>query len=738
MKHTLFLLMFFLPFYVLAVTPQFWEENTQQQFESGDPQMVSITSDGELMLAPQLKKIYSGTDSIIWKILSDGQNVYAATGNEGKVLKIDASGKATPLLDTNELEVQSMLLDKDGNLFAATSPDGKVYKIKKDGTSQIYYDPSDKYIWSMAFDDAGNLYIATGDQGKIYRVDKNGKGDVFADTTEANVTTLLWDKEKGLLAGSDRNGILYAIEPNGKISVLFDSDQQQITSIYRNSTGEIYFAAITGVGVVAPESRSMQPPAPTQPVSPPQQQSDDNNDEASEGTVVTTVEVMPVVPQPSMPPAKPTAAQLYRINPDGTSELMYSSENHILDIQSSNDDDSVILSTGKESRLIKLTKNKKSTILLKTAEDQITSLISGKRVLLATANPGNVYELVQSHSSSGTYFSDIKDAGTASAWGRLTWKSETPAGTAVTLSVRSGNTKSPDETWSAWTSAGNSPSGQQISSPKGRFVQWKADFNTTNNETTPILRSVKLAYLQQNLRPSVDAIVVLPAGSVYKKTSFGQDRIAGASDSDIETGQQAETQQAMQATFAGKADYRKGYQTITWNASDANQDTLQYEVYYRPVNEKSWKLLAKDLKETIFAWDTQTIPDGTYLLQVRVTDQLSNPGSLALTNSKESAPFDVDNSSPKLEVTQVSKNGNSTIIQVKAEDQFSPIKQMQYSVTPGAWVQVFPVDSIADSPLENYRIEIADLPSGADTIVLKCSDQFQNVSTIRHALSATK
>jgi len=701
--------------------------------------MVSITSDGELMLAPQLKKVYQGTDSIIWKILSDGQSLYAATGNEGKLLKIDSSGKVTTLLDTNELEVQSIVFDKDGNLYAATSPDGKIYKVKKDGTSQTFYDPTDKYIWSMAFDDSGNLYVGTGDEGKVYRVDKNGKGELLADTTEANITAVLWDKTKGLLAGSDRNGILYSIESNGKISVLFDSDQEQITAINRTSAGEIYFAGITGVGTVAPESRSIQTTPPVQPISPPQQQPSDDNDESSEGTVVTTIEVVPATAQQPTAPTRSTASQLFRINPDGTSELVYSSEDHILDIQPANDGASVLLSTGKDSRLVQVNTDKKSMILLKTAEDQITSLITGKRTFIATANPGHIYELVQSHSSSGTYFSDIKDTGTPSSWGRLTWKSETAAGTTVALSTRSGNTKFPDETWSAWSSAGVDPAGQQIGSPKGRFVQWKADLSTNNSETTPILRSVRLAYLQQNLRPSVDSISPQPPGAVYKKNSFSQDSIAGVPNSVIDTSQQqAEAQQAMQSSLSGKPDFRKGYQTVTWNASDANQDPLLFDVYYRSVKEKNWQLLAKDLKENVFAWDTQTIPDGTYVVQVQVSDRLANPGTLALSNSKESAPFDVDNSAPRLDVTGVSKSGNTTLVQVRAEDQFSPIKDLQYSVAPGVWVQVFPVDSIADSPLETYSIEIKDVPAGVDSVILKCSDQFQNTSTIRHSLAATK
>ncbi len=731
MKATLTLFVFFLPFTVYCVTPQFWEENTQQQFSAGDAQSVSITSDGELILAPQLKRIYSGTDSIIWKILRDGDVLYAATGNDGKILKIDAAGKASILLDTAELEVQSMVLDGDGNLLAATSPDGRIYKIKKDGTSQIFYDPSDKYIWSLALDDSGNLYAATGDQGKIYRIDKSGEGKLFVDTNEANITALLWQKGRGLLAGSDKNGILYAIESNGKTSVLYDAQQQQITAIYRSPEDEIYFAAITGMPA-PPEPRQPVITQQPQPAAQSQQAPDIVTDESSEATVVTTVETTPFVVQPPGAPARPTVSQFCRINPDGTTDVLYSSEDYILDIKEYGQD--LLLSTGKKSRLVLLNKNKKSTILLKTAEDQITNLIRDTRTLVATANPGNIYELVQQHSTTGTFVSEIKDATTISTWGRITWKGTLPEGTSVAFSTRSGNTNSPDETWSAWQGAGSTPGGSQIVNPKGRFFQWKAELKTMTSTNSPVIRSVRIAYLQQNIRPGIDSITIHPPGAIFRKTGgFSQDDVAGAvaagPDSNLERN---EIQQQATPFMGGKPEYRKSYQTITWTSSDSNQDALIFDVYYRHAEEMNWKLMAKEIKENVYAWDTQTVPDGAYLVRITVSDRLTNPGKLALTNSREGVPFDVDNSAPSIEVSQVSNNGKTIIVETKVTDLFSPIRQLKYSVQPGIWITVFPVDSIDDSPQETYRIEVTS--EGAEFITLKSTDQFNNTSTIRHPL----
>jgi hypothetical protein len=733
MKTVCALLLLVCANFCFAISPQFWEENTQQQFADGDAQFISISSEGELLLAPQLNKIYEGNDSIIWKIVRDSSgNLYAATGNEGKILKIDPAGKATTFLDTAELEVQAIVMDKDGNLFAATSPEGKIYKIKKDGTSSVFYDPPDKYIWSLAFDHAGNLYAGTGDEGRIYMIDKKGTGKVLIDTNEINITALAWDPQKQLLAGSDRNGILYSVDSTGKAFVLYDTDLQQVTSIYSEPNGEIYFTAINAIVTAQPA----QPAKPSE-VSP-QPEATVTSEETPEGSVSTSVDItpFPVTVTPSAQTPRGGASQLFRMNADGQTELIYTaSEDQILDL-SGYRDDTLLLSTGKKAKLILVDKNRKSTILLKAPEEQLTNILSSDRILISTANPGNIYELAGDHATKGTYLSDVKDTQTSSTWGRISWKATLPQGTEVRLSTRSGNTKSPDETWSAWQDSGIDPNGKMMTTPKARFIQWKAEFSTADPKISPVLRSVRLAYLQQNIRPEVVSITLQPPGIVFKRAAvFPQESFAGLAETDDkDLDEQQQMPAGMEAAFLGKRERRSGYQTITWNAADENQDRLIFDINYRSQDEKNWRPLAKKLKERVFTWDTKTIPDGTYLLQVVVSDSGSNPKEYALANSKDSEPFNVDNSPPSIQVVKVSTEKKGRLVEVVVQDKFSPIEDLQYSISPGIWNSVFPVDAINDSNTETYRIELKEMPADATEIVLKASDQFDNTATIQHSL----
>lgn len=713
-----------------AVQPQFWEDNTQQNFSTGDPQSVSINSDGELTLAPQLKKVYFGSDPILWKIVRDSKgNLYAATGNEGKVIRIDSVGLATTVLDCAELEIHALLLDSSDNLYAASSPDGKIYKIKPDGTSKTFFDPEDKYIWDLAIDDSGNLYAGTGDQGKIYKIDSSGNGTVLLDTNESNITALNWSSEGKLLAGSDHNGILYSVEPGGRPFVLFDSDLEQVTSIYSRPDGLIFFSVIAGI----PQAPVVKPQEPVQSSPLPSTGGLPGQDDDQEGSVSVEVSTQPTTYMFPQQPQAPGASQLYRITPDGFPELIYTAtEDQILDIIGYVGD-SLLISTGKRAKIISVDQNKKSTILVKAPEDQITSLLSaGGKVWAATANPGSIYELAEDFSASGTYYSDVKDAHAPSIWGLISWKGSVPQGTTLTFSTRSGNTRTPDETWSDWAAAGSGLEGKTITNPKGRFLQYKAEFSATTTKVSPLLKSVRVAYLQQNLRPQVDSITLSGSGVIYRRNQiFQQDSFLGIAEDlpdeqeDQKAGQQA--QSGFEINPVGKQEYRKGYQTVTWNASDQNQDELRYSLLYRLEGEKEWRPLANDLKERAFAWDTQTMPDGSYTLKIVVSDAQSNPKGLELQSFKESDPFDVDNSAPNIEM--LSKSGNT--IEVKASDLFSPIKEMEYSIKTGEWETVFPTDSINDSRAETYRITV---PGGTSAIILKCTDRVNNSTTVKFPL----
>lgn len=92
------------------------------------------------------------------------------------------------------------------------------------------------------------------------------------------------------------------------------------------------------------------------------------------------------------------------------------------------------------------------------------------------------------HLTTGTYTSSVIDAGSIVDWGTLTDISTTPALTTISYSTRTGDTSTPDGSWSAWQAV-NSP----IASPNSRYLQYKIDMTGTTT-VTPSVSSVTVSY----------------------------------------------------------------------------------------------------------------------------------------------------------------------------------------------------------------------------------------------------
>src|SRR5574341_637889 len=91
---------------LLAVTPQFWEIRTYDEFRRGKLTNLSLTSDDELILAPRFDVVFNTEQPLVWSAVADSKgNVYLGTGHDGKIFRVDAAGKGDVLADLAELDV---------------------------------------------------------------------------------------------------------------------------------------------------------------------------------------------------------------------------------------------------------------------------------------------------------------------------------------------------------------------------------------------------------------------------------------------------------------------------------------------------------------------------------------------------------------------------------------------------------------------------------------------------------
>jgi hypothetical protein len=735
-----------------AATPTFWTVSTQVDFLKGDVEDLSIDSDGRVFLGPSATLVAETAAPFLWSVVAgpDG-TLWAGSGNEGKVLKVGRDGKVTTFFDAAELEVHAVAAAPDGGLYAATSPDGKIYRIAADGTSKTLFDPEDKYIWALAVDKGGHVFAATGDKGVIYKITPDGQGTRFYKTNTTNVVSLAVARDGSVIAGTESPGRVFRIDPSGKAFVLLDSPYREIHSVRISDDGTIYAAAVSATPGSAGEDRSGSP-SPADSARPPV---------PSVSTEITAISVMdgPVQGSATPPPAGRGARRagrgaIYQIRSDGLWDAVWETGDDAPYDLLVEPDGSLLVGTGTEGKIFRVSGNPaRATLLTRAAARQVTALLrdASGRIVGATSNPGKLFALSAASARRGTYESDVRDAGTVASWGAIRWRSSGRAGQ-VQVFTRSGNTATPDETWSGWSKPYSQPEGEQIGSPNARYLQWRAVLSIDGASPTgspqpsresaqtpagPILTSVTAAYLPRNLRPEVSTITVHPPGTVFQRPfSTGEMEIAGFEDNTSDGRQPVQTTPSASSSSSspppapalGRRVYQKGLQTLVWKADDQNDDRLQFDVSYRREGETAWKVLKRAIWDAIFVWDTTSVPDGTYLVKITASDAPSNSPGAALIGELESMSFDVDNTPPRVDVQPAARAGSRTTIAFAVRDEQSPVQRVEYSLDASRWRLVYPKDGIPDSRREDFEVLLDESESGR-SVIIRATDAMNNVAT---------
>ncbi len=713
-----------------AAMPTFWTVSTQADFLKGDVENLSIDSDGRVFPGPSAAVLAETAAPFLWTVVAgpDG-TLWAGTGNEGQVLKLGKDGKLATFFDATELEVHALAPAPNGGLYVGTSPDGRVYQVAADGTSKTFFDPEDKYIWALAVDKSGNVFAATGDKGVIYKITPDGKGSRFYKTNAGNVVSLAFNKNGDLVAGTESPGRVFRIDGSGKAFVLLDSPFREIHALHLSDDGTIYAVAVNG-----PQgSETTKPPEPSmsEPARAPV---------PSVSTEITAVSVVEAPVGGVLTPTAPRAPRrggrgmIYRIRPDGLWDAMWDSGEdspYDLVIEPSG---SLLVGTGTEGKIFRVSGDPaRATLLARTTARQVTALLreSSGRVVGVASNPGKLFAISPASARRGTYESDIRDAGTVASWGVIRWRATAASGE-VTISTRSGNTATPDDTWSAWSKPYSNASGEQIASPNARYLQWRAELSATGAQL-PVLTSVTTAYLPRNLRPEISSITVHPAGTVFQRPfSTGEMEIAGFEDNTSDgRGQNqpsAGPSQTPPPPPLGRRIYQKGLQTFVWKADDDNDDRLQYDVMYRREGETSWKVLKRALTDPILVWDTTSVPDGTYFIKVAASDAPSNSPGAALVGELESVSFDIDNTPPRIEVQPSAPSGGRTTIGFVVSDNQSSVQRVEYSLDASRWRVIYPKDGIPDSRREEFEVSL-DENEAARSVIIRATDAMNNIAT---------
>lgn len=718
-----------------ASTPRFWISATQADLMKGEVDRLSIDALGRLVLGPATTTVYDANVPFIWCLAAapDG-TVYAGTGNEGQVLRIDRQGKTTVWFDAPELEVHAIAVAPDGAVLVGTSPDGRVYRVDAAGTSSVYFDPEDKYIWSLLFDARGRLYVGTGDKGVIYRVAPDGTGAPFYRTNTTHATSLAIDRQGRILAGTDSPGRVLRIDEQGQGFVLVDSPFREIRSLRVDGSGRIFAAAVNGKPAAEPSA----------PAGADQPKSGAMPSVSAEITAIAVMDVSAVAAstagQARREEGSTPKGAVLRLDADGAAEVVWQSSEEIPYDLAVEDSGTILVSTGNGGRVYRLSNMPtRATLVCRVAGRQATAMARAGAVrYVAASNPARIVSIGSAPAADGSYVSEVRDAGTVAAWGTLSWTAASGSDGQVRIFTRSGNTATPDEGWSPWVGPYERPEGDAVRSPAARYLQWKAVLHAGGGrQPGPALASVSIAYLQRNLRPRVEDITVHPAGVVYQRPfPTGEPEIAGLDTSRPEQKFPVFSMPlgipvagANTGPILSRRLYQKGLRAFGWQARDDNDDQLVYDLHFRRVEDSEWRPLRLATPDQIAVWDTTSVPDGSYILRVTASDRLGNTPDAALAGELETTAFDIDNTPPAIVVLGTRADGATAIVSVEVRDSHSVVDRVEFSVDGGPWQPAFPADGAADARRERYDIRVDGQAVGR--VVLRATDAMNNTGTAR-------
>lgn len=709
-----------------ASQPQFFKIEGAADFLSGELDGLSVDSDGHVSLAPAADEVFDTATPYVWSLVADVKGtLYAGTGNEGRVFRV-RDGQGEPFFKADELEIHALAAGPDGRLYVGSSPDGKVYAVDAAGQSRVFFDPPEKYIWALAFDPQGRLLVATGADARLHRVNRDGQGEVLFTSPETHFTALAVDRDGNAYVGSSPGGVITRVDPAGKAFVLADTAFSEVKALDVGADGTLYAALFAAEAGAAPVP-SAAPPSPAT---------------VTGEATVTITETFAVAP--SAGPLATTQATAQPPSAGGVKgAVLRLAAGDVETLWSSADDaphalaatgQGALVGTGDKGKLFRVRDDQTWAMLAAFPAQQVTALarVTGGGVALATSNAGKLHLVGALPRPRGTFTSAARDTGTVSSWGRVRFEARLAEGTQVQVQTRSGNTQSPDNTWSDWSAALTQAEGAAAGSPKARFLQVRATLQGSGGRS-PRLDGVSAAYLQRNLRPQVTSLTVHPPGEVFQKpiSVTGEIEVLGldAPDTDADDrGQAASSAAAMALSPYSRKVLRRGIQTLSWKAEDPNQDALVYDVSYRRAGDSRFRPLREGLRDPVYAWDTTALPNGRYVVKVTARDAPANPPGLALEGAKESAPFEIDNTPPGIVAALVGRS--PARVRVTARDDGSLIRRAEYAVDGQRWSEVYPQDGINDSPEETYEVTPA-MPAtpGPHIVVVRVSDLLGNVAS---------
>jgi hypothetical protein len=209
--------------------------------------------------------------------------LYAGTGSEGKVVRIDPTGASSVFFKAEEPFVVSLAVADDGAVYAGTSGKGVLYRIAAAGRATVVYDfrtqdvhsedvraialGPNRVVWAIANEGPGGSSDSSESssssssrralggrsapgpssagrtkpgKGALWRFDAQGRPERVMHHDEFHYVSLTLDDRGAPFVGTGAEGRVYTVDDAHRVSLVADTDERQVGAVH--VSGKVHFA----------------------------------------------------------------------------------------------------------------------------------------------------------------------------------------------------------------------------------------------------------------------------------------------------------------------------------------------------------------------------------------------------------------------------------------------------------------------------------------------------------------
>lgn len=647
---------------------------------------VRIAADGHLKLSPHLRKVATLPEGVIWCAIPDGSGgAILSAGTEGKLFRY-SGGQVKPFAQVKGGIVFAMArMGQD--VLVSPSGEGKVFRINPAGDVKPFADVDVRLVWAMHVQGAEVVLAGAGEKGAVLALAREGSSRKMAELPEeTSFTAMLPDGSTGFYLGTYGKGLVVrhgGAAAGDRLETLMSTGFEEVRALVLQD-GALYVGANNGLTNRIASGNLERREA--------------YGAEAS-GT---------------------SRCAVIRMDKDRVPETLWqSAQAQVFGLAAWQGQ--LLVGTGNRSRIFSVPLSARDraaepfTAMQDLGVGQATAFMgTGSDLLVVGSNPAELHVLSEAQATEGTLDSKPLRAQPVALWGRAYLDAQIPAGTAVEVQFRAGNTETPDGTWTAWTPPLRS--GERPNLPTTRFAQFRLKLSSGRGGATPVVENFRVHWANRNLAPVWEQVDILPPGVVITRQSppddIGIERIP------------LETQKLIPALgYAGaeKRSYRRASQAFTFKVGDPNGDALSFRLRLLPERGQPIEL-EKAWKEKFFTFDTLPVPDGKYRLEVTASDAPSQPMNDALTSVWRTPAFWVDHTPPMISELSAHPEGDGIRVRFVGRDETSTLKDAFVSADGDGWVPVSPEDRLFDAQEERVDVVIPKDRVKGDRITVRVVD----------------